>query len=179
MTSGPTYTPIATQTLGSSAASVTFSSIPGTYTDLMLISFAQGQASGGDNRLVLQFNGDTATNYSSTYLIGNGTTASSPRDTNRGQVDNVTQIADSGSSSFSPFIHQMMNYANTTTYKTILQRGNDAGDTTSAYRQVGASVSLWRSTSAITSIVIKGLGGNSATGFSTGSTFTLYGISAA
>ena len=78
MTSGPTYTPIATQTLGSSAASVTFSSIPGTYTDLMLISFAQGQASGGDNRLVLQFNGDTATNYSSTYLIGNGTTASVP-----------------------------------------------------------------------------------------------------
>jgi len=179
MAAGATYVPIATQTLGSSATSVTFSSILGTYTDLILISFAQGQASGGDNRLVLQFNGDTSTNYSTTYLYGNGTSAMSARDSNRGQVDNVTQIGDSGSSSFSPFIHHIMNYANTTTYKTILQRGNDAGDTTTAYRQVGTSVSLWRSTSAITSIVIKGLGGNSSSGFSAGSTFTLYGISAA
>jgi hypothetical protein len=174
-----TYEPIATQTLSSAASSVTFSSIPSTYTDLMLISFAQGQASGGDNRLVLQFNGDTASNYSSTYLFGNGTTALSSRDTNRSQVDNATQLADLGSSSFSPFIHHIMNYANTTTYKTILQRGNDAGDSTVGYRQVGTGVSLWRSTSAITSIVIKGLGGNNATGFSTGSTFTIYGIKAA
>jgi hypothetical protein len=179
MAAGNTYVAIATQTLGSAAASVTFSSIPATYTDLILISFAQGQASGGDNRLVLQFNGDTASNYSSTYLIGNGTSATSSRDSNRGQVDNVTQLADSGSNSFSPFIHHIMNYANATTYKTILQRGNDAGDTTSAYRQVGASASLWRSTSAITSIVVKGLGGNGSSGFSAGSTFSLYGIASA
>jgi hypothetical protein len=179
MAAGSTYTPIFTTTLGSAAASVTFSSIPSTYTDLVLVSFAQGQASGGDNRLQLQFNGDTATNYSSTYLVGNGSTASSARDTNRSQIDNVTQLADSGSSSFSPFIHHIMNYANTTTYKTVLQRGNDAGDTTTSYRQTGASAGLWRSTSAITSIVIKGGGGNSSSGFSAGSTFTLYGIAAA
>jgi hypothetical protein len=63
---GNTYVAIAEQTLGTAAASVTFSSIPGTYTDLVLVLSVQ-DASG--NTFALQFNGDTSTNYS-TVLTG-------------------------------------------------------------------------------------------------------------
>ena len=61
-----TYTPIATTTLGSGQTSVTFSSISGTYTDLILIASASN--TGGATNIRLQFNGDTATNYSSTRI---------------------------------------------------------------------------------------------------------------
>jgi len=64
-----TYTPIATQTLGSSVSTVTFSSISGTYTDLVLI--AQPIASAGVD-LELRFNGDSGSNYSCTQLSGDG-----------------------------------------------------------------------------------------------------------
>ncbi len=62
----------------------------------------------------------------------------------------------------------VMNYSNTTTYKTILSRSSDL------YTE--ASVNLWRNTAAITSIII---GAQGAYTFSAGSTFTLYGIKAA
>ena len=64
MAAGATYEPIATQTLASAAATITFSSIAATYTDLRLI-FAKPI---GGSSLLLRFNSDTATNYSWTYL---------------------------------------------------------------------------------------------------------------
>jgi hypothetical protein len=64
-----------------------------------------------------------------------------------------------------------MNYANTTTYKTVLARSN-----VTDFR-VAAIVGLWRSTSAINTIQLRS--DNSSYNFTTGSTFTLYGISAA
>jgi hypothetical protein len=73
-----TYTPIATQTLGSAAASVTFSSIPQGYTDLILVINYATSASTGN--ALLRFNSDTGSNYSETALIGNGTTATSDRE---------------------------------------------------------------------------------------------------
>ena len=66
MAAGSTYTPLATSTLGSAAASVTFSSISGSYTDLVLvISCAQSAAGGG---LRFQFNSDTGGNYSTVEI---------------------------------------------------------------------------------------------------------------
>lgn len=161
-----TYSQIATQTLGSSASTVTFSSISGTYTDLVLISSAQGTVSG--NALTMQFNSDTGTNYSTTILRGNGTTASSTRQTS---VTNmiINNLAELPTASFGAYITNFMNYSNSTTYKTVLSRANNAST------GVDAIVGLWRSTSAITSIVIGITGGNIASG----STFSLYGIKAA
>lgn len=166
MAAGSTYTPIATTTLGSAAASYTFSSIPSTYTDLVLVTSAAGTA-GADMRL--QFNSDTATNYSRTYLSGNGTSAFSGRATataSAGITAYGTLTATLGGTNN---IAQIMNYSNSTTYKTVLARSNDAGAGTDAI------VSMWRSTAAITSINISVSTGT----FSTGSTFTLYGIAAA
>ena len=65
MAAGATYTPIATQTPGSNTASISFSSIPGTYTDLVLVIDNAFTASGGYS-YSLSFNDDTASNYSNT-----------------------------------------------------------------------------------------------------------------
>jgi len=151
-----TYESIATQTLGSSAASVTFTSIPSTYTDLIMVF--NGVA---DNNVSLRFNSDTGTNYSSTRIQGNGSAASSARFTNQ------TSMLGSYDSGRSTSIWQIMNYSNSTTNKTALNRGGGTINNVEAY------VGLWRNTAAITSVTII-VSGN----FSSGSTFSLYGIKA-
>lgn len=161
-----TYDKIATTTLGS-AATVTFSSIPGTYTDLVLISSAKNSSgAGGTYQIVI--NSDTGSNYSATYLQGTGSAANSGRFTNN-TVAYVSRSADASGSEYSLGIVNFMNYANTTTFKTLLSRGNEASATTIAL------VNLWRSTSAITSINIEQPGGGN---FAAGCSFTLYGIKA-
>ena len=165
-----TYEPISTQTLGSAAASVTFSSISGTYTDLVLIMSAFGSVGGADIRV--QVNSDTASNYSLTRLVGY-TTAFSNRSSNATywQITNSVGIGSSSSEPTADVI-QFMNYSNTTTNKTILVRHNQPQ---SSLMETAAQVGLYRSTSAITSITFSLSSGN----YSTGSTFTLYGIKAA
>tara|TARA_R110000868_G_scaffold25387_1_gene98997 strand:+ start:663 stop:1148 length:486 start_codon:yes stop_codon:yes gene_type:complete len=161
MAAGATYNSIATTTLGTATNSYTFSSIPSTYTDLVLIVYTKTVAT--DN-LAIQVNGDTATNYSNTYMAGNGTTAISGRNTS------VSQAFITGTgTTFGTSIINFQNYANTTTNKTFIGRGS-----WSDY-QARASAALWRSTSAISSITVLSTGDN----FQTGSTFTLYGIASA
>ncbi len=154
-----TYEPIATTTLGTSASSVTFSTMPGTYTDLVLVVAGTSAATNGNE---MQFNGDTGNNYSFTLLYGTGSAAVSSRNSNISFA-----YAGRTNTNQSVSITQIMNYANTTTYKTVLTRASSNGDI------VMANVSTWRSTSAITSLVYAG-----AT-FNSGTVFTLYGIKAA
>lgn len=165
-----TYEAIATTTLGSNQASVTFSSISGSYTDLVLIMNCR-LASAGFAAL-LQFNGDTNTNYSVTELYGNGSSAASGRASNisGAYLTNNLAVGDT-TSTYAPFIVNIMNYSNTTTYKTVLSRFSNANT------GVDAIINLWRSTSAINEVKIglTGSGGN----YASGSTFTLYGILAA
>jgi len=162
MAAGSTYTPIATTTLGSSATSYTFSSIPSTYTDLIIV--VNGVNSTGVTTVELQFNSDTGTNYSVTRLQGNGSTASSLRNSNQSSMS--AGIIDTTQSTS---IIQIQNYSNATTYKTVLARAADTAYATVAF------VGLWRSTAAINAVKVDGGGYN----FSAGSTFTLYGIAAA
>ena len=165
MPAGSTYTPIATTTLGSAAASYTFSSIPSTYTDLVLVF--NGTCTTGLTSMNITFNSDTASNYSMTRLYGNGTSAFSER-----QTSVASMIVGVVSTAQGTNIVQIQNYSNTTTYKTALSRQNIASDPDVA---VAAGVGLWRSTSAITSMTITAPPRN----FNTGSTFTLYGIASA
>ena len=159
-----TYEPIATTTLGSAAASVTFSSIPSTYTDLVIV-INGAYVSSEDASPGLRFNSDSGSNYSETGLDGNGSSASSFRDANA-----TSAILGSMSNTISTTIINIMNYANTTTYKTSISRGNNSANRVRAY------VAMWRNTAAITSIQIIT---NATPNFATGSTFTLYGIKAA
>ena len=161
-----TYKPIATNTLGSAAATVTFSSIAGTYTDLVLIcNIAQAA---GNNSLRIRYNSDTGTNYSRTYLLGNGSTASSGR-TSSDVSGYISETTGSTTLELAVVAH-IMNYSNTTTYKTHISRSNRASSS------VDALVGLWQSTSAITRIDLAMGGSFPANNFATGSTFTLYGI---
>ena len=167
MAAGSTYTPIATTTLGSAAASYTFTSIPSTYTDLILVIAG---TTGALNNVLLQVgNGsiDTGNNYSTTFLVGDGSSATSSR---QSSVSNMLVGRIGTDQSIN--IVQLLNYSNTTTYKTLLCRGNNAATS----GQVAAYVNLWRSTSAINQVkVLEQVGSN----FQTGTTFTLYGIAAA
>ncbi|NBQ85322.1 MAG: hypothetical protein EBU03_04275 [Methylophilaceae bacterium] len=163
MAAGSTYTPIATTTLGSAASSYTFSSIPGTYTDLVLVVYTKNSVQ--LDSLGLQFNSDTGSNYSNTGLSGNGSSASSYRQTNQSEM-NIGLISTNDAIN----IIQIMNYSNSTTYKTAISRANVPAEL------VRAVVGLWRSTSAITSIKVKDGSGNN---MSIGTTMTLYGIQAA
>lgn len=170
-----TYEPIATQTTtGSVATSVTFSSIAATYTDLVLImSIRSDRASNGSSSVRLEFNADTATNYSTHYMYGNSTSAIS------GNSVTATPMPQVGEAPGGPTLTttyglvrvNLFSYAGSTN-KTILSEW--AADRNTA-GLVGRSVGLWRSTSAITSIKITISGQN----IETGSTFALYGIKAA
>jgi hypothetical protein len=162
-----TYTPIATQTLGSSSASVTFSSIPATYTDLVLV--LQAGTATNDN-LGIRFNSDTGSNYSNTALSGNGSTVVSFRASNATSIIPQYHFVFNNNLN-SNVIIQVQNYSNTTTNKTLLARSNNAGVST----DVG--VGLWRNTAAITSVTL--IGGSFGYSFITGSTFTLYGVKSA
>lgn len=175
MPAGSTYTPIATTTLGSAASNVEFSSIASTYTDLVLVSNYAGSVN--DVGFFLRVgNGslDTGSNYSRTALNGNGTTASSTRESSQTAISLAYNYGNSTTIDKPNFqIINLMNYANTTTNKTVLirsrgTRDNDSTDTT-------AMVGLWRSTSAINIVRIYPASGN----ILAGSTFTLYGIASA
>jgi len=166
MAAGSTYTPIATQTLASATTTVTFSSIPQTYTDLILVF--SGASTGTQGYRVGLGNGsiDTGTDYSETFLSGSGSAASSGRRTGYPAIVDPTVYTDQQT-----IIHQFMNYSNTSTYKTVLYRSNSAGN------EVTSGVALWRapSNAAINIITATAYTQN----FVVGSTFTLYGIAAA
>ena len=166
MAAGSTYSPLATTTLGSAATSITFSSISGSYTDLVLI--ISGSLSSSDYSLGLQCNSDTSALYSATYITGNGTAASS----GSALSENMALVG-SMTNAQSNSIIQIQHYSNTTTFKTFLGRGNATANRVRAY------VGLYRSTSAITALTLKLYGGGGGDTFSTGTVVTLYGIAAA
>jgi hypothetical protein len=158
-----TYEAIATQTLSSNQASVNLTSIPSTYTDLIVI--VEGYTSTGSGVNIQVGNGsiDTNANYSFTYLQGNGSSASSGRASNGYGI----YCADQPTSGRSNTILQFMNYSNTSVNKTILVRGN------SASQSLTAVVGLWRSTSAINCIKFNGAN------FAAGTMITIYGVKSA
>lgn len=155
-----TYVALDTRTLSANTAFVEFTGISSAYTDLVLVGFAKNPTA-GDN-LVLNINNATS-GYSNTRIIGNGSTATSSRTSNFP----VALIGNVGTE-WGNFITQFMNYSNTTTFKTFITRCNFANSETQA------SVNLYQSTSAISSIKIS----MSDQVFSAGSTFSLYGIRA-
>jgi len=163
-----TYTPIATQTLTSAVSSLTFNDIPQTYTDLILTVNTIPYTSSEGN-VNLRFNSDSGGNYSTTVIYGSGSTAESGRATNATSVGLFL-----GNALNNPIVPgavvQIMNYSNTNVFKTVLNRNNSG---LSGNPWTSAFVSLWRNTSAITSLTISR---TFTFDIGVGSTFTLYGI---
>lgn len=168
-----TYNLIASNTLSSSAASVTFSAIPGTYTDLVLRISARNSSSFVVSDCILKFNGDaTTTNYSETYIEGSGSTAVSGRNSNQSRI--YTSMVINGDTSTSSTFGSLEVYIPSYTVsqnKSLSLLGIQETNATAAYMEVGAG--LYRNTAAITSIEMTL---NSTLTFNSGSSFFLYGI---
>ena len=172
MAAGSTYTPIATTTL-SSDNTYTFSSIPSTYTDLRLVIRGGITNTAWDFRW--RYNGDTASNYSQTAMTGDGAAATSSRTTNNTKITSGLGIDSYAINSI--LTADFINYANTSAYKTCIVRHSCAVGT---YTGTSFVVGMWRSTSAINSIYIYcGASNDGGANLYSGTTLTLYGITAA
>lgn len=167
---------IGSQTLGSSTSSVSFSSIPATFTDLLLIGSARSdRASNVVDDVYFQFNSDAGSNMTSRTLTGNGATASSSS-TSAAQKLAASSLATAATATASTFASWEMyvpNYAGSTNKSFSITNGHETNATT-AY--ITAIAGLWSQTAAITTIAISPVNG---TNFVSGSSFFLYGITKA
>ena len=169
---------IATQTLASAAASITFSSIPATYTHLQVRGISRINAAVNDSFSLLTFNGTTgsSTAYASHYLIGTGSSVIAGLLGSSVSSMHSTVAWGTGSSvstsTFAGGIIDIADYASTSKYKTVRTfsgiDGNGAG-------QIDFASGVWQSTAAVNQITITSQGGN----FAIGSSFALYGIKGA
>ena len=157
-----TYVALDKKTVTTAVASVEFTSISQAYTDLVIV--INGAASSGStNTLKVNYNGDTTSGlYSHTRILGDGSSASSARQSNA----NYAGAGDTGSDR-AVFIINIQNYANSTTNKTHISRSNSEN-------YVSSYVGLWRNTAAITSVAL----GINTLNWAVGTTFSLYGIAA-
>lgn len=166
------YESIATTTLSSSAATITFSSIPSTYTHLQVRGIARDTSAGTTEiDIIMRYNGDSGTNYAFHYLYGNGSatgatglgTRSDPR---AGLAVNNGALANT----FGVVVADILDYKNTNKYKTTRVL---AGTDRNGAGTVVVESNLWNNTAAITQIDLTVSGGSS---FATYSSFALYGI---
>lgn len=160
----PTHTLIASQTASGSTSTITFSSIPSTYTDVKLIAnIRDANTTVGDN-LIIRFNSDSTTNYSYVSISSSGATASSATTTNATNLISKIKTAIDIANTFSYFEMYISNYNSTSTKPIFIV---DAWDNLDIW------ASQWRGTSGITSITLTN---SSASNFVANSTFYLYGI---
>ena len=154
----PTYTALANITLGSSASSVTFSSIPATYRDLVLVSTNSMTTSAS---LFVRFNNDTGANYTTARMYNSAGGATPVSDTYAPAEIGYNTTTNMG-------IANIMDYSATDKHKTYLTRWGNADGT----NYVQAYAARWANTAAITTVNIAPSTGQIASG----STFALYGI---
>jgi hypothetical protein len=160
-----TYSPIQTQTLGSNQSTVTLSSIPSTYTDLILVVNAKWSTTNGN--CLVRFNGDSASNYNYLRLSTNGSVTASATGNNQSSLVNLFDI-ENPTTTLGFFMFYIKDYASTNN-KVAWYSHNTTTDNLKRY------IAQWRSSSTINSISFT----NDNATCVTGSTFTLYGIKAA
>lgn len=171
------YESIQTVTVGAGGIStVTFSSIPSTYTHLQIRALGKTNRGTSGDIYLLQLNGNSSSsNYTSHALRGNGTVASSDSSVNtrNGMYVGYTSSTADNANTFGVSIIDILDYANTNKYK--VARSLDGADFNGT-GLVSLDSSVWLSTSAVTSIVVAPTFGTS---FSQYSSFALYGIKVA
>lgn len=169
-----TYTLISSNVLSSSAASVTFSSIPATYTDLVLrYSTRRNNADSGPGNILVTFNGSSSSDYSLTNIIALGTTTIlSTRESAVTRFLSYTTGNSSTSNTFSSNEIYIPNYAGSTNKVASQYEVVENNTTTDFQWGIAARAYLRSNTAAVTSIGINGNGND----FLSGSSFYLYGI---
>lgn len=165
----PTYDLLASSVLGSNTATVTFSSIPSSYQDLVLVIKGSSTA--------LAFGKVIANNDFSTYRYVLGNNYNNNTYSEAAGQEGFAFMTSSYSNTGKPtlVIMNILDYSKTNKFKTALTRTNttDPGQTSPIKTgSVEMSASIWASTSAITSLAIYATGGS----WESGSSFYLYGI---
>jgi hypothetical protein len=167
-----TYTLISSNILSSSAASVTFSAIPSTYTDLVLRTSTRTDLSGGtDVNLYITFNGSSASTYSDTRLQGTGSAANSNAAANQTYL-NVAAMSIGTAYTASTFSNTETYIPSYTASQNKPMSDFSVTENNATAARMYASANLWRNTAAITSITLVPAVGN----LISGSSFYLYGI---
>lgn len=165
------FIPIATTTLSTATATISFSAIPQNYEHLQIRGIGRSStATAADVDLRVQFNGDTGNNYSIHYLYGSGSAAAVAATTSNTYTTGGVIIKDGNTANtFCTNVIDILDYANTSKNKTVrVLTGWDANGSGYIYINSGA----WFSTAAITSLTLTPWSGN----FMTYSSFALYGI---
>jgi hypothetical protein len=167
-----TYELIASNTLTTTAASITFSSIPATYTDLVLRVSARTDRAGTNQEMRLRFNGSSSADYSNTLLQGNAGAASSERQSSQVYIARIRQVTstDATANTFGSIEIYIPSYLSNTN-KPLSSFGADENNTEND-PFVGVNAGLWSDTSAINQIDLI----LPADDFISGSSFFLYGI---
>jgi hypothetical protein len=174
------YESIASEYVGGTANTITFSSIPQTYKALELRINAKTSRSGGADNLYIQFNGDTGSNYA--YAFGGRDVDNSPSVLANSASDTSILFPDflpttnntTNPGIFGYTVTTILDYALTNKTKTVQVYGGrvSANSGGTLYGRVGYGSGVWNNTAAITSITIT----NSSPTFNTGSVFSLYGL---
>lgn len=165
------YESIASVTVGSGGtATITFSSIPATYTHLQIRGIARLTGAFSYEEYAITINSDTGSNYSYHYLQGSGSAASASggASTAAGKSGSWVGGTSLTSSVFGTTIFDILDYANTNKYTTIRMLG---GMDSNGSGYVGIASSLWLNTAAVTSISL-----DVPSDFAQYSQFALYGI---
>lgn len=168
----PDYESIATQTVGSGgASSITFSSIPSTYTHLQLRAFVRTTRTGGPDILGVRYNSDSGNNYADHLLYGDGSSAQVDKDTTYPQ-QNVHRISSDADTTgiFSGFVIDILDYTNTNKYTTLRSLG---GYDANGSGRIVSNSGLWMNTNAVSSIYLFSVYSEN---FKQYSRFSLYGI---
>ena len=166
--------PIAYAPLSSSGLFV-FTNIPQNYQDLRIVAFLRSNASSTTDQAAFWFGNYGANIYGETYLLGDGSSASSSRGSTQAVFTNsaIIPAATSTSGVYGSVTIDILNYANTSTYKTVITR--TAADTNGS-GSTRLAVGSYQSTSAISSKIT--IVANTATSqfFASGSSVAIYGI---
>lgn len=165
-----TYILLASNTLTSTTDTITFSSIPNTYTDLVLRTSIRNTTSGTYGGLLLRFNSDSGTNYSTTNLYADGTSAFSDQlGPSATYLNLVTQFTGTTASTFTSNEVYIPNYTSTSSKSVAITNVTENNSASANY--VGVSAGFYLGTSAISTITI-----TTGSTIAVGSSFFLYGI---
>jgi len=160
----PTYTLIDSTTLTVATTTVTFSSIPQTYRDLVLVCGNVSSNSAGGSTLRFSLNNDNNANYDAVWMYGDGTTTDSDSDSSNFYIRFSVTGGDIADNANALLIINLMDYSQTDKHTTALVSRNDQN-------KVLRLAGRWKNTAAVTQIDVKA-------GIAAGATFHLYGIEA-
>jgi hypothetical protein len=163
------YESIATVTVGGGGqSSITFTSIPSTFTHLQVRGIAR--RSSNNTNTIVRFNSDTSNNYSTHYLVGNGSSASAGAESSVSSF--YLDILTASATSYAASVMDILDYTNTNKYKTARTlSGIDLNGSGTVWLASG----LWQNTAAITTVTLSLA---SSANFEQYSSFALYGVRA-